>query len=434
MYRHTDNAAVACKSTLRGHTLKSHLLAYSIVIFVAGTLVTFSSAALAAPPGGSRTSVERSTVRSDTTSHVAAAAKGLPVRGFPSFDVLGAETRYLAEGASTKPRTSPRPRYESLTEADLADYSEWAHPLIRLRVDQLQCKEFVLIGARGSGENDFRFTGSETWRLYRDAKVGLLGGPVGELFKSMARSTTFRGQIEAYGIRYAALSVPGLTDVAGWRDYMVTAERGRREVIKAAQRIAEKCPTSRLILAGYSQGAWIVGATIRVADSEGMLFRDRVAALVLMADPMGVRSGEHLINPQGDTGWTAWDTYKNVGVAAAWDVLPAVAAARNLVPDLNILAAGGFGEFENRVIHLCMPQDIVCDFQLPLVANMKRIATIHTVAYGGAQYLLQSEDEYQLRFAWKFYNTSVSRLGRFVSVWRLNEFKRSLGSVLGLAI
>ncbi|WP_370328142.1 cutinase family protein [Euzebya sp.] len=128
-----------------------------------------------------------------------------------------------------------------------------------------RCADVIVVAARGSAQ---------------------AAGPGPEL-EAVATQLAHRveGEVQAVGVVYDASPFGGaLLDPVQFRD---AVRLGGARMLKQSVAAARRCPSSALVWAGFSQGAAVVRAAMRRADSSR---RDppAVAAVVLLADPSTV--------------------------------------------------------------------------------------------------------------------------------------------------
>jgi hypothetical protein len=159
-------------------------------------------------------------------------------------------------------------------------------PLNVSTLDESGCVSVYLIGSRGSGEEP----------AGRDAYRGL--GP--EVYQFSAR---FAADIKPAGQSYAYLAnpypavaiSPGGANADGWMwnlaglivtlplgDYDASAALGSADILAAARRIIATCPDTRILLAGFSQGAQVTGDAYQLLSPAE---RAHLLGVFLLSDP-----------------------------------------------------------------------------------------------------------------------------------------------------
>lgn len=112
------------------------------------------------------------------------------------------------------------------------------------------------------------------------------------------------------------------------------------------------CPNTKFILAGFSQGAVIVGDIAdRIGGGQGPIPAEAVAGVVAIAD--GRREPGVGINPGVELG----------GIGAEIALEPVSALVQPIVPGATMRGArpNGFGTLADRTYEICAPDDSVCD-------------------------------------------------------------------------
>ncbi|HNI35875.1 MAG: cutinase family protein [Microthrixaceae bacterium] len=141
------------------------------------------------------------------------------------------------------------------------------------------CSDVRFIGVRGSGENPSNDPGT-------DYNMGSLVGRVYE--KVIARAQSGQS-VSGYGIEYAAASVESIWTKAGAffgnesARYYSSVREGVGKLTSAIDDEVSRCPSQKLVLAGYSQGAHVILDTLaaRFPDS----WKSHIAAVVTFGNP-----------------------------------------------------------------------------------------------------------------------------------------------------
>lgn len=116
--------------------------------------------------------------------------------------------------------------------------------------------------------------------------------------------------------------------------------------------VADTCASTQFILAGFSQGAVIVGDVANEIGREaGVVSPQRIAGVVMIAD--GRRENAVGINPGVELG----------GVGAEIALHPLNRVVQAIVPGASMrgVREGGFGVLNDRAIEICAPDDSICD-------------------------------------------------------------------------
>jgi hypothetical protein len=139
----------------------------------------------------------------------------------------------------------------------------------------LPCTPFLLIGARGSGEpyeNDNNDAGSSGFSTTL--------GPISD-------ALTFyygRDRITSYGLPYPAAGLEPLSQLAQVfaGPYADSVRRGEELLVQLLNNQTNACPDQEFFLAGYSQGAEVIGNVLSRTDPT---ISARILGAVLFGDP-----------------------------------------------------------------------------------------------------------------------------------------------------
>ena len=210
-----------------------------------------------------------------------------------------------------------------------------------------QCADFHWIGAAGSGQRD----GANL------TANGGMGDVVYQSYQQLSSELAASGRtITAEAVQYPAAPVPLGGGLGGWMDFMDSVEDGTDAAADQLEAFTARCPQTKVVLAGYSQGAMVIHRNLHdLADAPN------VAAALLVAD------GDRL--PADTTinlGSTAVLPGAGKGVAQDWPIL---AHAPAPLP-LNVAA---------RTVSVCDLGDAVCDYDPDAEDTMNPTAVaIHT--------------------------------------------------------
>jgi cutinase len=192
------------------------------------------------------------------------------------------------------------------------------------------CGDFHWIGAAGSGQRDA--AGLVT--------NGGMGGVVYQSFQQLQSELAASGQtITAEAVQYPAAPVPLNGGIGGWMGFMDSVKAGTDATAKQFEAFTERCPTTKVVLAGYSQGAMVIHRNLHdLADDP------HVAAALLIAD------GDRL----------PLDNTINLGSTA---VVPS--AGKGVAQEHSFLASAPTSklplEIGARTVSVCDVGDPVCD-------------------------------------------------------------------------
>jgi hypothetical protein len=214
------------------------------------------------------------------------------------------------------------------------------------------CPDFHWMGAAGSGQRD-------------GAKLvanGGMGDVVYQSYQQLQSALAQKGQtITAEAIEYPAAPVPVEGGIGGWMGFMDSVELGTDATEEQFAAFTEQCPTTKVILAGYSQGAMVIHRNLYdLADNP------QVAAALLVAD------GDRL----------PLDTTITMGSAAATaGVGHGVAQEHSFLADTNTSMLPP--QIGARTISVCDVGDPVCDYDPDTSTLSAAELAVHT-AYAPA--------------------------------------------------
>ena len=196
------------------------------------------------------------------------------------------------------------------------------------------CGDFHWLGAAGSGQRDGAGLTSN----------GGMGPVVYKSFQQLQSDLAASGQtITAEAVQYPAAPVPLGGGVGGWMGVMDSVKAGTDATATQFAAFTERCPTTKVVLAGYSQGAMVIHRNLHdLADDP------HVAAALLIAD------GDRLpVDSTINLGSTATETAgvpsAGKGVAQEHSFL-ASAPTSTLPPQIGA-----------RTVSVCDVGDPVCD-------------------------------------------------------------------------
>lgn len=222
------------------------------------------------------------------------------------------------------------------------------------------CADYHWIGAAGSGQRD-------GVALMTNAGMGDV---VYQSYQQLRSELLASGRtIDAEAVQYPAAPVPLKGGLGGWLDFLGSVGDGTDAVAKQFTAFTERCPDTKVVLAGYSQGAMVVHRNLyALADNP------QLAAALLIAD------GDRLpVDTTVNLGSTAIAPSRGKGVAQEHSLLASANTA--MLPP----AVGA------RTVSICDVGDPVCDYDDTATVSAAGIA-IHTgyapAAWSGALYNL----------------------------------------------
>lgn len=135
--------------------------------------------------------------------------------------------------------------------------------------------------------------------------------------------------VSGFYVPYPADIIGGSNDALG---YSFSRRTGVDNAVKAIQAQSTKCPSTRFLITGYSQGAHVAGDLgSSIGTGQSPIRADKIIGIALLADPAQA--------PQGEP---------TLGLTA-----PAVGFAGS--------RPGGFGVLTDRVLSVCDPGDFYCN-------------------------------------------------------------------------
>ena len=211
---------------------------------------------------------------------------------------------------------------------------------------QPACPDVHLIGAAGSGE-----------RAGDVSADGGMGRVVYKSYRDLARLVAQDGRtITAEAVTYPATAVPADGGILDWAAFIDSVDAGVEALEQQYLAFVAQCPTTQVVLAGYSQGAMVVHRNLHALDASPNL-----AAALLVAD------GDRL--PQDPTinlGSVTAVPGAGKGVAQDWPILAHAPAPLPVTVGM-------------RTISVCDLGDAVCDYDPDAEDEMNPAAVaVHT--------------------------------------------------------
>jgi hypothetical protein len=193
------------------------------------------------------------------------------------------------------------------------------------------CPDVHWIGAAGSGER----TGAEL------TQNGGMGRVVYQSLQDLSTQLAKDGRtMTAEAVEYPAVEVPDQDGGVGqWLGFMGSVDAGSAALGKQYEAFVQQCPTSKVVLAGYSQGAMVVHRNLASLEASPNL----VAAL-LVAD-----GDRRPADPTLNLGTASGIPERGKGVAQDWPILAHAPAP--LSPAMGA-----------RTVSVCDLGDAVCDY------------------------------------------------------------------------
>ncbi|MGV0741149.1 cutinase family protein [Mycolicibacterium sp. XJ870] len=226
-----------------------------------------------------------------------------------------------------------------------------------------ECPDLHWIGVAGSGERDGNPTAN-----------GGMGRVVYQSLQDLSRLVEQDGRtMTAEAVAYPATAVPVDGDLLGWGGFMGSVDTGVAALGNQYAAFTQRCPSSKVVLAGYSQGAMVVHRNLHALAASPNL-----AAALLVAD------GDRLpTDPTLNLG-TAVPGGDGLGVAQDWPILAHAPAP--------LPASVG-----SRTISVCDRGDAVCDYDPEAEEVTAYAVAVHTgYARSGSSGLAWTWPLYQL--------------------------------------
>jgi Cutinase len=200
------------------------------------------------------------------------------------------------------------------------------------------CPDVHWMGAAGSGERDFDPVDDPG---YDPTAHNGMGPVVYQSYRALERQLQQDGRtITAEAVEYPAKKVPDDPGVLDWADFIGSVDVGKAALEGQYAAFTQRCPNTKVVLAGYSQGAMVVHRNLHALAGTPNL-----AAALLIAD------GDRI--PDDNTvkiGSATSDPEAVGGAAQDWPIL-AHAPTEKLPANLG-----------TRTISVCDAGDVVCDY------------------------------------------------------------------------
>ena len=192
------------------------------------------------------------------------------------------------------------------------------------------CPDVHWMGAAGSGERDG----------YEASADGGMGEIVYDSYLALQKQLAQEGRtITAEAVDYPAKDVPDDAGVGDWLNYMGSVDAGTNALGAQYAAFTAQCPTTKVVLAGYSQGAMVVHRNLAAIGADPNL-----AASLLIAD-----GDRHPDDTTVNIGTASTDPEKTGGASQDWPIL--AHAPAKLPANVGV-----------RTISVCDAGDAVCDY------------------------------------------------------------------------
>ena len=208
------------------------------------------------------------------------------------------------------------------------------------------CPDVHWMGAAGSGERT----------QYDIAANDGMGQIVYQSYLALQQQLAAEGRtITAEAVDYPAKDVPPDAGVGDWLDYMGSVDAGTNALGAQYAAFTAQCPTTKVVLAGYSQGAMAVHRNLVNIGADPNL-----AAALLIAD-----GDRHPDDTTVNIGSASPDPEKTGGAAQDWPILAHAPAP--LPANIGV-----------RTISVCDAGDAVCDYDPDADEVSATAVAIHT--------------------------------------------------------
>lgn len=223
------------------------------------------------------------------------------------------------------------------------------------------CPDLHWIGVAGSGERDDPTVNAGMGRVVYNSLRDL-----NQWVQQDGRTMT------AEAVAYPAAPVPADGDLLGWGGFMSSVDAGVAALGNQYAAFTQQCPSSKVVLAGYSQGAMVVHRNLA-----GLSGSPNLVAALLVAD------GDRLpADPTVNLGTATAVPGAGKGVAQDWPILAHAPAP--------LPATVG-----SRTISVCDRGDAVCDYDEDAEEVTATAIAVHT------SYARSSSGGY--RWTWPLY-------------------------------
>ncbi|MRH92907.1 cutinase family protein [Nocardia sp. SYP-A9097] len=243
------------------------------------------------------------------------------------------------------------------------------------------CPALFALGIQGTGESS------------PDAAVTTDTGMLSTVFRPMMSEASDAGLVDRAYVPYES-SFGGVV-ISDKTTYSQSVSNGLDRLRSMAKQVADRCPNTRIAVAGYSQGAHVASLFAQeVAAGKGVVPADKVAAVALFGDPTRTagaamfpgKPGQKEPDPAPGTGGTevaklppppqsdtppkgsGMGTAANIGNVSTISTVSATTGTNG--------TAVNFGSLSGRVASFCADGDLACDApdNAPLLKAVANIA------------------------------------------------------------
>lgn len=168
--------------------------------------------------------------------------------------------------------------------------------------------------------------------------------------------------------------IPGIdAPPADSTSYAQSMETGVLNAKNVLDQIDESCPTTKVFISGYSQGAQVASTVLRdIGAGKGPIDPAKVAGGALLSDPTREENSPVIVGggstPAAVPG-TSGQSVKSLGAFSASS--PAVGGG--IAVDRSASTGTGFGSLNSRVASFCVDGDLIC--AMPIDSPLPKLAT-----------------------------------------------------------
>jgi predicted alpha/beta hydrolase family esterase len=305
-----------------------------------------------------------------TDAHVNVTASGwVASRVWKDVDAARATN---TSGTSQGTSASPLQKYLEYVNQDAAGaqviQDEVGHP-----ENITSCEaDYAVIALRGSGEridgNDYDQNGDRIEYAPVDGVIytggrPAMGGPIIDAFTAFPATAAWKIKMELPSdkkirfipVKYAAVGLDKSFGSGHIQSYFDSATQGASMLQNKVLELAAKCPQTKIILMGYSQGAQAVHQTLHGTDRSTA---EKISGVLLIADPL--RRGDDPIPLPYDAKDNP-DAFapKGSGLYSTNGIMAGTATLWRLGLSKDSYAIPDY--FSNKVVEICDLKDVVCN-------------------------------------------------------------------------
>jgi hypothetical protein len=161
-----------------------------------------------------------------------------------------------------------RPRGRRFARVALIAAASAAALLLAAPASGFACSNVEFIGVRGSGES---YSGNYG-----------MGNQIGNMYERVKARKPSSQSLQSYGLEYPAVNV-----AEWWKawDYYFSVWEGDEHLESRIRGDASSCPSMKILVAGFSQGAHVVGDTIDNLTNENSSAVSHIYGVALYGDP-----------------------------------------------------------------------------------------------------------------------------------------------------